>query len=53
MYADIQSFFGQSLLILCISVWGLLWLYKKSFPNNEPGEIAKKGFIDWVTKRLK
>jgi hypothetical protein len=53
VFADIQSSFGQFILYMFIAAGILGWWYRKQFPNNEPGEIAKKGFIDWLTKRLK
>lgn len=53
MFADIQSSFGQFILTMCICAGILGWWYRKQFPNNEPGEILKGSFLDWLKGRLK
>ena len=44
--------FGDGLLnmLLLIAISGIL--YRKWFPKNEPGELAKRGFIEWIKGRI-
>jgi len=52
MFADVSTFFGAGILNILIltAIAGIL--YCKWFPNNEPGEIAKGGFIKWLTRKI-
>jgi len=53
MFATFQSTFGDGLLIILIvtAISGVL--YRRWFPKNEPGEMAKAGFLDWLKGRMK
>jgi hypothetical protein len=53
MFADVSTFFGAGILNILIltAIAGIL--YRRWFPKNEPGEMAKAGFLDWLKGRMK
>lgn len=52
MFAEV-SMFGDAVLNLILIVGTAGILYKYWFPNNEPGKMAREGFLGWLKSKLK